>query len=299
MLRKAEVIAVKTIQDFYKDRCGTNAAALAYYALFAMPAVLLVAVNAAAALYGRESAPGQVQKQLTTLLGPQSAQAFQTMIAATARAGYGGVLANALAFGGFAYSALTAVYQLQQSLNQAWDVDLDRTRVRSFMLKRIASFVLIVVVGLVLEVSLAAVPALSLLKSSLAPTGSGVIYPAEVLVSWTVFTLLLGVILKVVPDAEIGWRDVWVGAALTSALIVIGKFLIGLYLSHAGMTAYGAVGSIAALLLWIYYSAAILLLGVEFTHVWKHEHGELIRPEEGAIRVGRKGEVSAPIQARV
>jgi membrane protein len=142
-------------------------------------------------------------------------------------------------------------------------------------------------------VSLAAAPALTAFKHSLSQVNRGLYYGGEVVVSWIIFTVLVTAILTIMPDAEIDWSNVWIGAALTSALLVAGRFVISLYLAHAGLSAYGAVGSIAVLLLWAYYSALILLLGAEFTQVWTRARGERVVPEAGAVRVGRKDRVSA------
>ncbi len=293
MLRSLGSILVKTFRDFSEDYCGTMAAALAYYSLFAMPAMLLVAIDVAGAMLGREAAAGQVQIQLSSLLGPQTASAIQTMIRGALSKSHGEGLSGMLAFGGLAFSTVTAVYELQISLNRAWDVELSQFRTRRFFLKRIGSFLLIVGLTILLVISLAAIPLLSRFKGSLSGLERGLFYAGEVLVSWGIFTVLVTAILTIMPDAEIDWRDVWLGAALTSALLVAGKFIISVYLAHAGFSAYGAVGSIAILLLWAYYSAFILLLGAEFTQVWARAHGEQVEPEAGAVRVGRKERVSA------
>jgi membrane protein len=294
MLRRARRIVGNTIKEFSDDRCATMAAALAYYSLFAMPAILLLAVYAAGVIFGREAAVGRVQAQLSNLLGPQAASAIRTMIAGAAKGSQGGVLAGVFAFGGLGFSALTAVYELQLSLNRAWDVELSELRARSFILKRAGSFLLIAGLTVLPVISLAAVPALSAFRNTLFQTSKALLYAGEAVVSWAIFTLLVAAILKVLPDAEIDWRDVWVGAALTSGLIVIAKVFIGLYLAHAGFTAYGAVGSIAVLLLWAYYCAVMLLLGFEFTQIWARERGQEVRPEKGAINVGRKERTPPP-----
>jgi membrane protein len=147
---------------------------------------------------------------------------------------------------------------------------------------------LVVIAGAVMLLlfSLLAVPAVSVFTRELSVTGKDLLYTAEIFIFWAILTALLAAMMKVLPDAEIGWRDVWFGAALTAPLILFSRVIIGTYLAQAGFNnVYGVAGSIAALLLWAYYSAAILLLGVEFRRVWAREHGRRIQPEKGAVRI--------------
>lgn len=292
-------LALKTLSEFSDDRCSAMAATLAYYALFAMPALLLAAMYVAGALYGRQSAEGRLRTQLTSLLGAQTASAVQMMIAGAGKGHRAGAFANLAAFGGLVFSAFAAVYELQQSLNRAWDVRVEKFAWRRFVAKRTLSVIVIVGSTILLIVSLAAAPALTAIRGELSDVGNGVLYGIELVFSWALFTALLAVIMKVLPDAEIEWRDVSFGAAMTSLLIVIGRFLIGMYLAHAGFASiYGAAGSIAVLLIWGYYSAAILLLGVEFTQVWARENGRRIQPEAGAVRIATTETAMAPNELR-
>jgi membrane protein len=285
-LRRIWRLAARTLQEFVQNRCSVMAAALAYYALFAMPALLFAAVYVAGVLYGRSAAESRLQTQLAKLLGASAASAIQTMIAGTVNGARSDMLASLTAFGGLTYSALAAAYELQQSLNRAWDVRVDESGSCSFVAKRVCSVFLIIAAAILLFASLAAVPALSAFKHQLSGIGNDVLYSIETVVSWSIFTFLMAIMMKVLPDAELEWRDVWLGAAFTSVLIVLGRFLISTYLAHANFSsAYGAVGSIAALLIWVYYCGAILLLGVEFTRVWASEHGRQIQPEKGAVKI--------------
>jgi membrane protein len=279
-------LTVETVQEFLQDRCSVMAAALAYYALFAMPALLFAGVYAAGEFYGRQAAEGRLQAQSARLLGPSAASAIHTMIAGTANGARSGTIAALTAFGGLTYSALAAAYELQQSLNQAWDVRVDASGSRSFVLKRVYTVFLIIAAMILLIASLAALPTLSAFKSEHSGLRHDVLHSIEIVFSWSLCAILLAVMMKVLPDAAIEWRDVWLGAAVTSALMLLGRFLITLYLAHANFSnAYGALGSIAALLLWAYYCSAILMLGVEFTRVWAREHGRQIQPERGAVRI--------------
>ncbi|MBV8771723.1 MAG: YihY/virulence factor BrkB family protein [Deltaproteobacteria bacterium] len=279
-------LARESFHDFLEDRCTVMAAALSYYSLFAMPGLLLVAVYVAESMYGNHAAAGRVQTQFARLLGAKTGSAIKSMIAGATTGTRIGTAASVAAFGGLTFSALAAVYELQIALNQAWDVEVEHLGSRRFILKRIMSLVVMAGAVVLLLCSLLAVPAVSVLTRGLSGTAKDLLYIAEIVIFWAILTALLAVIMKVLPDAEIGWRDVWFGAAVTAALILFGRVVMGTYLASFGFNnAYGVAGSIAALLLWAYYSAAILLLGVEFTRVWAREHGRRIQPEEGAVRV--------------
>jgi membrane protein len=286
MLMRVRRLARESFHAFSADRCTVMAAALAYYGLFAMPGLLLIAVYVAEPMYGSHAAAGRVQTQFAKLLGAKTASAIKSMIAGATTGTRSGTAASVAAFGGLTFSALAAVYELQVALNQAWDVEVEHLASRRFILKRIMSLVVMAGAVVLLLFSLLAVPAVSVFTQGLSVTGKDLLYTAEIFIFWAILTALLAVMMKVLPDAEIGWRDVWFGAALTAALILFGRVVIGTYLASAGFNnAYGVAGSIAALLLWAYYSAAILLLGVEFTRVWAREHGRRIQPEKGAVRI--------------
>jgi membrane protein len=222
-LRRIWRLAARTVQEFVQNRCSVMAAALAYYALFAMPVLLFAAVYVAGVLYGRSAAESRLQTQLAKLLGASAASAIQTMIAGTVNGARSDMLASLTAFGGLTYSALAAAYELQQSLNRARDVRVDESGSRSFVAKRVCSVFLIIAAAILLFASLATVPALSAFKYQLSGIGNDVLYSIETVVSWSIFTLLVAIMMKVLPDAELEWRDVGLGAAFTSALIVLGS----------------------------------------------------------------------------
>jgi membrane protein len=183
--------------------------------------------------------------------------------------------------------------ELQAALNRAWGVepDPDRGGVKNFVIKRLFSLGMVLSIAFLLLVSLVLSAALTAFGGALGGLLPG--DASEVLlqlldnaVSLVVITLLFAAMFKVLPDARIAWRDVWVGALVTTVLFLAGKFLIGLYLGQANPgEAYGAAGSLAILLVWIYYSSLILLLGAEFTPVWARERGAGVEPQEGAVRV--------------
>ncbi len=190
------------------------------------------------------------------------------------------------------FGATGAFAQLQKALNRAWDVEETSSGgVIGIVFKRMLSFGMILTIAFLLLVSLAVSAAVSAFGNAAADAiGIGipsvVMQGIDILISVGVITVLFAVIFKVLPDAEIAWRDVWVGALATAVLFTLGKFLIGLYLGTANPgSAFGAAGSLALILVWIYYSSLILLVGAEFTQVWARQHGYGISSDGG----GRAG----------
>ena len=183
--------------------------------------------------------------------------------------------------------------QLQAALNRAWEVapDPEQGGLKAFLLKRVFSFGMILSVAFLLLVSLVLSAALSAFGGALAgmlPEGvsATLLQVLNQVVSFAVIAGLFAAIFKVLPDATVAWRDVWVGAAVTAVLFVVGKFVIGYYLGRSNPgEAFGAAGSLAVMFVWIYYSSMILLLGAEFTQAWAEARGSGIAPERGAVRV--------------
>lgn len=280
-------IVKKSWSDFSDDDCSTLSAALAYFTAFSLPSVLLIVLVIAGSVLGRAAVEGQIEGRIGSTVGPQVGTLVQGMVASAARSATGGVIATALGIAGLIYAATNVFGALQTAMNRAWDVKAEASGFKSMALKRIGSFFLIVGIALLILISLAAATAATGLAGHVGITFPGwLMYLAEIFVSWVLFLLLFGVLYKVLPDAEIQWKDVWVGAMVTSALFIVGKFLIALYMSHTTTaSAYGAAGALALLLLWTYYCAMIFLFGMEFTQVWARAHGRAIEPHEGAVRV--------------
>jgi membrane protein len=293
-----------TFTDFLKDEATWKAAALAYYTVFALPPLLVILLELAGALFDPEEVRRTVTGQFQSLMGQEVAGSVQTMIAEAERKVSGSGPRLLLSVGGLLFGATGAFVSLQSALNGAWSVQPDPKQggVRNFLAKRVLSLGMVLVIAFLLLVSLA-------LTSLLAAAGGRIFgglpevvgHLLNFLLSFGVITLLFAAMYKVLPDAKIEWRDVWVGAVATSTLFVIGKYLIGLYIARSdpGST-FGTAGSLAVLLVWIYYAAVIVLLGAEFTEAWVKQRGRHIIPEEGASRVvEKKVEVeSTPAGAR-
>lgn len=286
----------QTASDFLEDDCLDAAAALSYYTIFSLPAILVLMLMLISAVMSPADVRGGLEGQLQALMGPSAGEQVRTIIQQAEQKPDSGLLPTLLGIAGLLFGATGAFGQLQKTLNRAWNVEPDSTQggIKNFLTKRLFSFGMILVVAFFLLVSLVISAALTGLGSRLQgflPSGvSGPLLEIfNSVISLAVISLLFAAMFKVMPDARIAWRSVWVGAGVTAVLFVVGKFLIGFYLgkSNPGQ-AYGAAGSLAVLLLWIYYSSIILLFGAEFTETWAEERGKGIEPEPGAVRLRRE-----------
>jgi membrane protein len=277
----------ETFKDFGEDECPRMAAALSYYTVFALPPLLILILLVVGAFWEPTEVQRTLQEQMGGMMGSSAAQEVGTMIQQAERP-QGRGLGWVLGIGTLVLGATGAFMQLQAALNRAWEVKPDPRAggLKNFVFKRVLSLGFILGVAFLLLVSLALSAALSALGNAL-PGGSSVV--GEVVnntLSLAVITLLFAAIFKVLPDARIAWRDTWVGAAFTALLFTLGKFALGMYLGRSNPgEAYGAAGSLALILVWIYYSSMIVLFGAEFTQVWARQKGSGIEPEEGAVRV--------------
>lgn len=280
-------------KEFVADECPRMAAALSYYTIFSLPPILILILLIVGLVMEPADVQGAMESQLQGLMGPAGGEQVRTIIEQSEQPGAGRPLAAILGIGALIFGATGAFIELQNALNRAWEVkpDPEEGGFFSFVTKRLLSFGMVLVVAFLLLVSLALSAVLSAFGSviaGMAPDGVSdvLLYAVNLGLSLAVFTLLFAAIFKVLPDAEVAWKDVWVGAFATALLFVIGKFLIGLYLGQSDPgQAYGAAGSLAVLLVWVYYSSMILFFGAEFTQAWAENKGAGIEPSDGAVRV--------------
>lgn len=296
MFAQAKDFLLQVFSDFSDDDCPTMAAALAYATLFSLPSLLLIVIYVAGLVLGPEAASGQIQARLSSVMGAPAAAEIQMMVANVANNSRTGIIATMLGMGGLILSAMSVLLQLQQSLNRAWKVTIIASGVRGFVMKRVRSGLLLLGGGVLAIISVTATSTLTALAQML-PFASAV-HVLTFIISLLAFALVFAAVLKVMPDAHIQWRDVWLGGLFIATLFEIGKFLIAFYLGHLGKTSvYGAAGSLALILLWTYYSALVFLLGVEFTQVWVRFQGREIRAKEGAVKAERERHGAPPIAA--
>ena len=283
-------ILKRTFRDFLDDECPVRAAALAYYTVFALPALLVLLLMAAGALWDPRDVQRAMETQFASLVGQQGASAIHGMIQSADSARSGGLLASVLSIGMLLFGATGAFLQLQGALNRAWEVRPDPKAggLKNFFMKRLLSIGMILGVAFLMIVSLAVSALMGAVGDSLTFIPQPVLYAVNFAMSFAVLTLLFAAIFKILPDAEVQWRHVWVGAAVTSLLFGAGKFAIGLYLGRSSPgDAFGAASALAVILVWVYYAGMIVLFGAEFTQAWASSHGAEIRPEKGAVRFDR------------
>lgn len=268
-----------TFRKWSADKVPVQAAALAYYTVFAIAPLLLILIAVVGLVLGEQAVRGQLFAQLRGAVGDNTAELIQNMVARTGR-GNSGILATIIGIIIVLVGATGLFGQLQRTLNLIWGVDPKRKGIKGLLWNRLLSFGMILLIGLLFLaafLSSAAISALSGFFGDSLP-GSAVLWRIiDLLASLAVFTILFAAIYKILPDTDVPWGDVWIGAIVTAVLFVIGKFLIGLYLGRASVTStYGAAGSLVALLLWVYYSAQIILLGAEFTQAYARRYGSKI-----------------------
>ena len=285
-----------TFKGFSDDDCPTMAAALSYYTVFSLPPLLVLLLTLLGAVMDPQDIQGNIEAQMRSAMGPSGAEQVHTILANADRPGAGGLVPTILSVVALLLGATGVFGQLQAALNKAWGVapDPEKGGIKAMLLKRVFGIGMVLGLAFILLVSLVVSAVLSAFGEQLGrflPSGlsAPVLEAINFAGSLAVISLLFGAIFKVLPDAQIAWRDVRVGAVVTALLFVAGKFALGLYLGHSNPgEAFGAAGALALMLVWIYYSSMIVLLGAEFTQVWAERRGSGIVPEKGAVRVVRE-----------
>ncbi|MEM0963573.1 MAG: YihY/virulence factor BrkB family protein [Bacteroidota bacterium] len=283
---RLRAVIVATVRDVLDDDVPSLAAAIAYYTVFSLPPLLVILVALAGAVYGPDRVSALLAEQAVSSIGPGAGEAIRAMIENSRDVGTG-VGAQVIGVVALLFGASGAFGQLQKALNRAWEVDSsgDGGGLVRLIAKRLLSFGMVLTVAFLLLVSLAVSTALGIAGDAAAGVaGEGAIgLGVRVLnaaVSLGVVAGLFAVLFKVLPDAEIAWRDVAIGAVVTAVLFTVGKGLIGFYLAQADPgSAFGAAGSLALVLVWVYYSALIVLVGAEFTQAWAQQVGSGIQNE--------------------
>lgn len=270
-------------------------AAIAFYTIFSLPGILMVTVAIAGTAYDAELVQSELFNQIEQLIGPQSAQEINKVLLNIEQSGEI-TFAKTIGIVTLLFSATTVFVSLQEGLNKIWGIKAKpKYGFLKLMADRLLSLALIISIGFLLLVSLVADALLVLFNDQVADYLSGItssiVIVINILLSLAIITLIFAAIFKVLPDAKIKWRDVWVGAFITTLLFTLGKYLIGFYLGTSTVgTTYGAAGSFILLLVWIYFSTTILLLGAEFTFVYSKHIGSVILPGKGAVKVVLKEE---------
>jgi membrane protein len=285
-------ILKKAGSDWMEDQAPTLGAALAYYTVFSLAPLLIIAIAIVGLVFGQEAAQGQIFEQLRGLLGEASAKAMQDMVQNANAKPATGVVATLIGVVTLLFGASGVFGQLQTSLNAIWDVEPKPGRgILGLVRDRILSFGFILVVGFLLLVSLLLTAAVAVVAQwfGMPPAMETLAQILNFVLSLAVITLLFAMIFKFLPDAKIAWHDVWIGAFITALLFTVGKLALGLYLGKSGVgSSYGAAGSLIVLLLWVYYSSQILFFGAEFTQVYANRFGSHVAPADNAMAVRKQ-----------
>jgi membrane protein len=268
-----------SVKAWIGHRGASKGAALAFYTLFSMTPILILAIAVAGYFFGAEAAQGEIIAQLQGLVGPNGAQAIQAVLAA-ARDPASGLVA-AVVSGVLLLVGATSVFtELKNSLDDLWGIEQPvPSGIMALLRTRMLSFGLILVLAFLLLISLIVSAALAMLAryaGDVWSSSAAALVTLSSFISFSVIACLFAVIYKMLPNVVLAWRDVWIGALFTAALFSFGKYVIGLYLGNSAVASgFGAAGSVIALLLWVYYSAQIFFLGAEFTRQYALRFGSL------------------------
>ena len=288
----------QTFKEFGEDKVPRLGAALSYYTIFSMAPLLLIVIAVAGLVFGHKAAQGQVFDQLKTVMGPSTAATVQEMVQNAGKP-KSGAIATILGVITLILGASGVFGQLKDALNTIWDVAPKKTEgIMGLIKDRFLSAAMVFGIGFLLLVSLvidALLSALGKYGSQHLPGGEAIWHILSLVVSFVVITALFAMIFRLLPDLKIEWRDVWFGAAFTSFLFVLGKFALGLYLARSAVgSSFGAAGSLVVLLIWIYYSAQIVLFGAEFTQVYARNEGSVAAADAAQKKKEDEEEAARP-----
>lgn len=276
-----------TYAEWSEDKAPRLAAALAYYTVFSIAPLLVIVIAIAGLVFGAEAARGAISQQIQGLVGQTGAEAIEQMIQGASKPS-AGIIATVVGVVTLLFGASGVFGALQDALNTIWEVTPRPDLGWMQMVKqRFFSFTMVLGTGFLLLVSLVVSAVLSGMITyfqGALPGVDGLWQVVNFAIGLVVTTLLFGLIFKVVPDVEVAWSDVWIGAAATALLFTIGRMLLGLYLGRSSFgSTYGAAGSLVVVLIWIYYSAQILFMGAEFTQVYANRYGSRVKPAPNAV----------------
>ena len=280
------VLLKKTLDAWLEDKALRLSAAVAYYSIFSIAPLLVISIGIAGLAFGEEAVRGQLQGQLTSYIGAPAAEGVQSLIQTASKPSQG-IMATIIGFATLLLGASGVFGELKDALNTIWEVKAKPGNTfKRFFRDRLMNFGMVLVIGFLLMTSLLMTTAIAALNHYLEMMFK---LPAAVwaviasLVSFSIVTTLFAFIFKVLPDAKVMWRNVWIGAAVTAALFETGKFGLSFYLGRESTASgFGAAGAVILLLLWVYYSSCILFFGAEFTQVYARETGHRILPSKNA-----------------
>jgi membrane protein len=287
--RRFKIVLMHSLKSWFDHRGDSKGAALAFYSLFSMTPILVLAIAIAGHFFGAEAAQGEIVAQIQDLIGPNGAQAIQTLLAGASNPA-SGLLATLFASVLLLLATTSVFAELKGSLDELWGIEKPAQSVFRVMLRtRLLSFGLVLVLALLLIVSLVISATLAMFEDYAGELWGGsyeMLATSTSVISFAIIAGLFAVIYRTLPEAPLSWSDVWIGAFFTAVLFSLGKFAIGLYLGNSSVaSSFGAAGSLIALLLWVYYSALIFFLGAEFTRHYTLSFGSMrpLPPPDGQV----------------
>lgn len=279
-------IVVSAGKAWMSDNVLKHSAAVSFSTLFSLAPITIIAVTVAGFFFGAETATTELKKQVASLVGPASAEMVQSAADASKQEGTS-VVSTVLGVALMLFGATTVFGQLQESLNSIWGVTTkpQKSGWVVLIIRRLLSLAMVLTIGFLLLVSLVLTTALSTFVSSWGTGADSLVLKfADIGISFLVVGILFALLFKVLPDVRLRWRDVIISGVVTAALFTLGRYLIALYLARSTVASiYGAAGSLVALLVWIYYSCAILFFGVELTKARRAEEGLPVEPKDTAV----------------
>jgi membrane protein len=272
-------VCIKAVYSWLEDNAPTRGAAIAYYAVFSLAPMLVMVIAVAGLAFGRQAAEGALFGELADLVGPESAAAAQAMLR-SASSTQSGIFAAALGMGTLIVAATAVLGELQSALNLIWKAPPSGGLGLWHLLRsRLLSLSIILVIGFLLLVSLVISTALAALSDYLdriLPGLATILHIVHLALSFAFTTVLFAMIFKILPDKSVEWDEVWLGAAVAAVLFTVGKHVISLYIGSSNIaSAYGAAGALIVILVWVYYSSQILLLGAEFAKAYADQRRAL------------------------
>jgi membrane protein len=290
VLRTTWEVLKQTVLNFFQDDSFSYASSIAFYTIFSLPAILIISLSVGATVYERDVVQEELVNQVGRLIGEKSAAEVEQILV-NAALDSTGTIAKIVGIATLIFSATTVFISLQTSLNKIWGIKPKPERgIVKYIIDRLLSLAMVISIGFLLLVSLVIDAALMIIQNSLAKILAGgtlyLVATLNVAVSLGLITLIFAILFKVLPDAKIKWKDVWVGSLVTTVLFALGKYLIGFYLGNSSVnSAYGAAGSLVIILIWVYYSTVIFLFGAELTSVYAEKLGRDIQPYQHAVKV--------------
>ena len=294
-IKAAFSLLKETFTEWNEDKAPRLAAALSYYTALSIAPMLGIVIAIAGLAFGEEAARGEIVNQVQGAIGRDSAEAIEEIIANAYQPNVG-IVATIIGVVTLVLGAAGFFGQLQDAHNTIWEVTPKPGQgILAMIRQRFISFTMVLGIGFLLLVSLilsTMLTAASTYVQGFLPQTELIARIVNFVISFGGVTLLFALIYKILPDAEVAWRDVWVGAAMTALLFTIGRFALSLYLGNTSVaSAYGAAGSFVVILLWVYYSAQILLFGAEFTQVYARRYGSRIQPSENAVAITEEARI--------